>query len=209
VSVIYGGVDYEFWSAQEAQPSRFREKYGLGDRFVYCAFGRAGISKGFQYLIEAAKRVAQVMPSSRLFLVLNEGELKSALIEMVRSSSVLSEHIVLESALTREGLRDAIAGSDLAVVPSLSEGFGFSVAEACAVGTPVVATKAGSIPEVISGRHLLVPPGDPAELANAILRGASGDWDYLPRKRFDWEETARRYEEVFRQILGAARYLRK
>src|SRR5205807_7679356 len=64
-----------------------------------------------------------------------------------------------------------LARASLFVLPSLSEGISLTILEAMACGLPVVATKVGGNPEVIeSGRTgLLVPPSDPASLAQGIL----------------------------------------
>ena len=70
-----------------------------------------------------------------------------------------------------------VAGCDLLVAPSMreppygwQEGFGLAVAEAMQVGTPVVAYRNGSLPEVLAGCGELVAEGDTAALAAAIVR---------------------------------------
>jgi glycosyltransferase involved in cell wall biosynthesis len=64
------------------------------------------------------------------------------------------------------------ACADIFVLPSRQEGFGIVLLEAMSVGLPIVATKAGAIPELVEdGRHgLLVPPDDPQALAQAIQK---------------------------------------
>jgi glycosyltransferase involved in cell wall biosynthesis len=69
-----------------------------------------------------------------------------------------------------EGLRQILQTSDVLVYPSRSEGFGYPPLEAMAAGCPVVATRAGSIPEVCGDAVLLVPPGDPEALAAGVRR---------------------------------------
>jgi glycosyltransferase involved in cell wall biosynthesis len=65
----------------------------------------------------------------------------------------------------------AIAGATVLVVPSREEGFGSVILDALALGTPVVATRVGGIPEALAqGGGILVPPNDPAALAQAVDR---------------------------------------
>ncbi len=60
----------------------------------------------------------------------------------------------------------------LLIMPSLAEGFGLAAAEASACGVPVIAADTSSLPEIVRHREtgLLVPPGDPANLAGAVTR---------------------------------------
>ncbi|MDQ6856735.1 MAG: glycosyltransferase, partial [Candidatus Dormibacteraeota bacterium] len=102
---------------------------------------------------------------------------------------------------------------EVAVVPSLYEGFSIPALQAMASGVPLVATTAGALPEV-AGRDgetaLLVPPGDAAALARAI--GALLDNPALrsrlseaalrrSRARFSWEATARATADVYREVI--------
>ena len=79
----------------------------------------------------------------------------------------------VEPALQDDALEALLAGAHLLVYPSLSEGFGFPPLEAMAAGIPVIATTAGSIPEVTGDAALLVPPADVAALATATRRVAT------------------------------------
>jgi glycosyltransferase involved in cell wall biosynthesis len=92
---------------------------------------------------------------------------------------------------------------DVLVLPSRQEPFGTVLAEAMAVGTPVVATRVGGLAEVVvdgvTGR--LVPPGDPAALADAILevlaaRDAMGAAAREHARRFDAVAYAARVERL-------------
>ena len=129
-----------------------------------------------------------------------------------------------DEALTRLGIADAVhfsSGIDdealiallnsaqVAVVPSLYEGFSLPAIEAMACGTPLVATTGGALPEVVgaSGEAALtVPPEDPGALALAIgellsdggLRRRIGDGGRLRvLERFTWQAAARRTAEIY------------
>ena len=107
------------------------------------------------------------------------------------------------------------AGSPpILVVPSREEGFGLILLEGMARGFPIVATRAGGIPEVV--RHeveaLLVPPGDPAALSRAILR-LIGDPELrrrlveAGRRRvldFPLEKMVASYHALYRRVLEGA-----
>lgn len=67
-----------------------------------------------------------------------------------------------------EELRHLLSGALALVLPSASEGFGLPAVEAAACGTPVVATTASPLPELLAGGGLFVRPGDPSELAAAL-----------------------------------------
>lgn len=102
--------------------------------------------------------------------------------------------------------------AEVAVVPSLYEGFGLPAAEAMACGLPVVATTAGALPEVVEdGRNgILVPPRDAYALAGAIerllrddeLRRVMGEKGRRRVERhFTWEQAARKTLEVYQEVL--------
>jgi glycosyltransferase involved in cell wall biosynthesis len=74
-----------------------------------------------------------------------------------------------------DDVRPLLAGAAVFVFPSRYEGFGLPPLEAMACGVPVVATAAGSLPEVLGDAAVLVPVGDPPSLAAAINRVLSDD----------------------------------
>jgi glycosyltransferase involved in cell wall biosynthesis len=65
-------------------------------------------------------------------------------------------------------LRDLLGGALAVVLPSASEGFGLPPVEGAATGTPVVATTASPLPQLLAGGGIFVPPGDEAALADAL-----------------------------------------
>ena len=92
--------------------------------------------------------------------------------------------------------------------PSLDEGFGFPILEAQTVRLPIVATSAGSIPEVAGGGAELVPPGDHDALAGALLRVLTDDErrrqlvaaGVANVARFSWTATADAMVELYRRV---------
>jgi glycosyltransferase involved in cell wall biosynthesis len=100
-----------------------------------------------------------------------KGPLDSELRSFI-SSHHLGGHVFLHEPLSQTELWDQISGSDLVVLPSLSEGFGMAAAEAMALEVPVIASRIGGLAEVIvdSQEGLLFDPGDAKALAAKIIQ---------------------------------------
>jgi len=112
--------------------------------------------------------------------------------------------------LTREELARQYSRAEVAVVPSLYEGFGFPASEAMACGVPVIASSAGALPEVVGDAGVLVPPGEPEPLAEAIRdllhnKERQRELGEAGRRRvqqeFSWEQAARKTVEVYWELV--------
>ncbi|MBV9042914.1 MAG: glycosyltransferase family 4 protein [Acidimicrobiia bacterium] len=125
----------------------------------------------------------------------------------------LEGHVTFTSGVAPERMVELYNEAEVAVVPSLYEGFSLPAIEAMACGAPLVATTGGALPEVVGpdGRNALtVPPGDPGALAGAIGRvlddaelrqrlGTAGRAHVLDR--FTWAEMARQTVEHYRLAI--------
>jgi L-malate glycosyltransferase len=124
--------------------------------------------KGQRHLIDAAKAVVLQMPDIR-FIIAGEGELRPALERQIRDYH-LEKHVLL--AGFRPDVLSLHKAFDIFVMSSLTEGLGTSLLDAMAAGKPIVATRAGGIPEVVAHEEtgVLVPPRDHDAMAEAIVR---------------------------------------
>jgi glycosyltransferase involved in cell wall biosynthesis len=132
----------------------------------------------------------------------------------------LETPVRFEGKVPRAQLEAAYRDAAIAVVPSLFEGFGLPAVEALAAGTPVIASDAGALPEVLdrAGAGRRVPARDPHALARAI-RSLLDDWEAEQRKVlaaraqieavFGWPEVARRTAELYARVLSESSALRK
>jgi glycosyltransferase involved in cell wall biosynthesis len=165
--------------------------------------------KGLRPLVEAAALVSRRVPGTR-FAVWGEGPLRPELEARLRALE-LTDTVLLHGS-TREP-EHALKGCHLLVLPSLSEASSNVVLEAMATGLPVVATRVGGTPALVSEGQtgLLVPPGDPAALAEAIVRliGAPGRLEQLgnaARARalaeFGMSRMLDRIDDLYCRVLG-------
>lgn len=169
--------------------------------------GRLEQHKGVQVLLDA------VEADPRLHLRLaGGGSLRAAVAERAARSGGRVEVL---GGLSPDELPGFYANVDVLAVPSLAtpswvEQFGRVAVEAMACGTPVVATSTGALPDVVGGAGLLVPPGDPEALREALV-AVGTDPELAARLRAaglerarecSWQEVAARYEEVYETVLG-------
>ena len=126
----------------------------------------------------------------------------------------LGDVLRCESGISDEALARLYGEAEVAVVPSLYEGFSLPAIEAMACGVPVVATTGGALPEVVGSdgeTAVLVPPDDPGALAAAIgdllddpsrraRLGAAGRQRVL--NRFTWQVTAAGTAACYEAVLA-------
>jgi glycosyltransferase involved in cell wall biosynthesis len=168
VSLIYNGVDLERYDHQEPCCT-LREEYAMEpDAAIVGVVGRLELEKGHPTLLEAWPMVLDRVPRAYL-LIVGEGSRMDALRQITREQGI-ERHVIFTGR--RDDIPAVTAAFDIAVLPSYREAQGLTILEAMALARPVVASRVGGIPEMIEdGRNgLLVPPHDPPELANAIVR---------------------------------------
>lgn len=135
-------------------------------RLRLCSIGRLVSAKGFDVLVDALA-LADLGEAWELVIV-GEGPLRPEIERLVVERG-LEEHVRLVGHVANP--YPLLASADVAVQASRWEGFGIAVLEALALGVPLVATSCpGGVGEILAdGRFgVLVPPGDPHELARAI-----------------------------------------
>ena len=150
-----------------------RSEFGLpGEARILVAAGRLSVEKGHRYLIEALQHLQHL--DAPLYLVILGSGREEERLRRQAAGAGLDDRVILGGF--RKPILPFLAGADLVVNPSLTEGLPNVVLEALSTRAPVVATDVGGVAELIlpgkTGR--LVPAGDAAALARAI-EGALGD----------------------------------
>ncbi len=205
---IYPGVDYtgmEAWRLSDAQQTAFRQAKGWSDRdYVVLSFGRPGISKGFDYLVDSVPHVVQALPEAKFVFIWpsapNFISLRDTLVQRLGTFNLGASTTVLDKQ-SRADLFAHIQSADCVVIPSLAEGFGYAAIEACLLAKGVVATSAGSIPEVVSGNVLLVEPADRVALAAGIRAMHDQARIQKPARRFTNEAMLASHARLYHELL--------
>lgn len=163
ISVIHNGIDPAPFEAAAAGPFSRRRKT---DEIIVGTVARFAPQKGLTYFLQAAAALAPLFPRMR-FLMIGDGPGRPVLEKLARQLD-LSGRLSFCGYCT--DLPRRLAGIDIFVLPSLTEGFSLTVLEAAAAGCAVVASRVGGLPEVITGgvHGLLVPPADAVALARAV-----------------------------------------
>lgn len=202
--VVYNGIDSVLFDPARADGKKIRKRLKLGGEFVYFYFGRPGVSKGVEYLIRAVPIISEILPDSRLVLILaHDPRGGYERVKRMIGDLNLKDKVFLLDPVPRNELPGYIAASDCVVVPSLSEGFGFTAVEACTMGKPVVASDVASLPEVVSGKYILVEPGNPKAIADGVVKVCRGEVEDSPKKAFSWDECVEGYLDIYREVTHA------
>jgi glycosyltransferase involved in cell wall biosynthesis len=168
-AVVPSGIDRERFRKARAQGKQQPDWFGCpaGSQIVGSVGWLTDI-KGHQYLIEAVSKLKQDFPSLHLVIV-GSGDRHDALLQQAELAGLGDAVHFLGH---RDDVESCLAGMDLFVLPSLNEGMGRALVEAMSAGLPVIASRVGGIPAVISHEQtgLLVPPGNAGALADAIRR---------------------------------------
>lgn len=190
VEVISAGVDLERFQPS-AERAAWRRAQGLRETdFLLVTVRRLDPRMGLLALVEAFARVASRFPQARLWLA-GRGPQREELAARITSLG-LADRVVLRGLVPEEELPRLLVAADAALMPSLDlEGFGLATVEALACGTPVLGSKAGATPEILSalGPGLMFEPGS-VESLSACLEKTLAHPELLPSR-----ERCRRYVE--------------
>ena len=177
-------------------PARARPM-SSADLFTVGTLGRLSRLKGVHHLIAATSQLAASGVPVRLAIA-GDGSEASALRDLAASSAI-ADFVRFEGFLPDERAGDFLAGLDVFVLASLTEGLPFTVMEAMRAGLPIVASRVGGVPEMIEDgvSGILYDAGDEVALAVALERL----WRDPEQARHLGAAARRRYEERF--TLGA------
>ncbi|WP_162463008.1 glycosyltransferase [Paenibacillus psychroresistens] len=166
IKIMYSGINLQKFS--------YKRRENKTNHISLISVGRLHRKKGLNYLIKAFKKVHDQHPSSRLVIV-GDGDQRRMLKRLIASLK-LKKSVKLKGLIAHGQLTELLHRADIFCLPSITtkdgnhEGIPNSIKEAMATGLPVVSTKHGGIPELVTnGRDgLLVPERNVKSLANKI-----------------------------------------
>ncbi len=130
-------------------------------------------------------------------------------IEAAAEAAVHGHRVRMVGYISEEQKAALLRGASAVAYPSLEEGFGLPALEALACGAPLVTTRASAMAEVTADAALLVPPGEPEALAEALEAAVAGGTEVDRRRsrgfevaaRYTWAESARAHARVYRSVI--------
>jgi len=211
ISVIYNGVDLRsFVPASHESRAAAKQRLRIEpNHTVVTIVTHLTHVKGADLSIEAAARVVSAAPDVS-FLIVGGGPLLEPLRHRVRG-------LALDGRIRLEGeandVTPYLAAADIGLLSSRSEGFPNAILEYIAMGLPVVATNVGGVRELVGEDQecgLLVRPGDPEALANAIVALATQQAlrEHTGRRArlravglFGVDRMVKKYEELYFRLI--------
>lgn len=200
--VVYNGIDVDYFNYN-----------GNVDKEAHSAImvsSGSGYFKGVPNLLDALCLLKNEV--NLKLTIIGANDTQNKVVQMVKQRG-LEGFVSFTGKVEKDELVRRYCSAEFAIVPSVYEGFGFPAAEAMACKLPVIATRAGALPEVVGQDGeggILVPPDNPALLAGAIkrllgdnkLRVEMGE---AGRKRvernFNWNQAARKTVAVYQELV--------
>ncbi|NQT89749.1 MAG: glycosyltransferase family 4 protein [Candidatus Omnitrophica bacterium] len=204
IDVIYEAADPLFRPVDdEAGKKQVRDKYNLPEEIILCV-GSLRMHKNIERLIDCCARLRARGLGHKLVLVGREDPKEASIIKKVKTSDCIylgevgAEELVLIYNL-----------AGLLVMPSLYEGFGLPPLEAMACATPVAASSAASLPEVVGDAGVLFDPYDVKDMEEKIcsvlhneeLRKNLINKGMKRAEHFSWQKTAFQTKTLWAQCL--------
>lgn len=209
ITVIPDGIEISAERPTAAQRSNLRAQWGFSDQeFVVGHLGAFTPEKGQDLALDALGLLAGRFPQARMLLA-GDGPTRTSPL-MVQKLDKVRDRVRLSGNI--EELADFYPALDLFVMPSRAEGLGSAALHAMAFGIPVVASRVGGLPEIVSEGETgwLVPPNSPGALAEAILAAASdtarlrqlGEKARERARQFSTDIMLKRTEELYLRLCG-------
>lgn len=208
LNLIYNGVDPKAFSRTPA--AGLKKELGLPrDAKLVVSIGNVRPAKGYEYLVDAAIKMADRDPNVHFVVVGHQKEeLFSKLMDQIAKAPKAPN---IHWLGFREDVADILRQADIFLLPSVSEGFSISTVEAMMAGVPVIATRSGGPEEIIMDNvsGILVPVKDPGAIVVAIqkMRDESKrkrmivEAKQSAKERFSLQTMLASYKDIYNQLI--------
>ncbi|MGD1875411.1 MAG: glycosyltransferase family 4 protein [Mastigocoleus sp.] len=207
IAVVPNGVESEFRVLSPEVVKNWRQQYiNSPEEICLLNVGSTHQRKNVLTILKVVKAIAQMGIPIRLWRI---GDDFSAEQQKFIEDGSLNKYITLLGKPDREALIHFYNAADILFAPSLYEGFGLTILEAMACGTPVITSNVSSLPEVTGDAAILVQPTDVESMIKAILN-IQKDIDYrhtlvskglIRAKNFSWKNNAEKIAKIYEELL--------
>lgn len=200
IDVVHNGIDTETFKPND-------NKKRIKNRIITTASADVPL-KGLKYLINALPKIISLYPDTEL-VVIGKAKNNGETMKLIKKLNLLP-HIHFKSNLKEEDIVDLYASAELAVIPSLYEGFGFGAGEAMSCGVPLISTLSGGLEDIVKGSCYEIEPGSSVQIENAVIDLFDNEEEMkrvalLGRKRilekFNWRQAAKGYLAIYEREI--------
>ncbi|MFZ5982091.1 MAG: glycosyltransferase family 4 protein [Patescibacteria group bacterium] len=213
IEVIRSGFDNRFLDGSRISREKVLEKYAVKDKYILF-LGTLDPVKNIVRLLEAFKLFREKIKGEgigddyKLILAGKRGWLSEEYRQIAKDLE-LDKSVKFIGYVVGDDLVPLFREAEFFVMPSLYEGFGTTVLEALASGTPAIISNVSSLPEVAGDAAIYINPMDTEGLANEMFRLSKDDsLKYSLRekgreqaKKFNWEKCARETLEIYKKVF--------
>ena len=200
IDVVHNGIDTETFKPND-------NKKRIKNRIITTASADVPL-KGLKYLINALPKIISLYPDTEL-VVIGKAKNNGETMKLIKKLNLLP-HIHFKSNLNEEDIVDLYASAELAVIPSLYEGFGFGAGEAMSCGVPLISTLSGGLEDIVKGSCYEIEPRSSVQIENAVIDLFDNEEEMkrvalLGRKRilekFNWRQAAKGYLAIYEREI--------
>jgi len=194
IQLIYNGINYSDFLPKS-------ESVVENETYTFCFFGRLGVSKGLDLLLDAIEDLSKRNVKFKLNLIIPKTPKRFYnLIQKLISRKCIEDHIDQFDNLSFDDLKSKIKSSDAVIIPSHSEGFGFSAVESVALGMPIITSGKGSLSEVVSGKFIMMKDHSASGLAKAMELAIDDKWESSNLMKFELSNSVNDLVELYKTL---------
>jgi len=171
---------------------------------ILLSVGALSPTKGYSNMIKSMKKITNTRKDIHYYII-GSGDLRKTLEKQV-SQMGLRDYITFVGGKRHGEIHLWINACDLFVLPSINEANPTVMFEALGCGKPMVGTKIGGVPEIITSNKygLLVEPSDSEDLTEKVLMGLEMEWDRKKiiayAEQFTWENISKQILQIYQKV---------